>query len=196
MECIYSIHEPRSSTSNFSRGKQTLATYSSSTSRTHTTTLPRNDLQSRPYHGTMQGEKISHLVLQYFATNGIRVEPSPPCAPESNAAAELLVQEHWARARLLMFSSELPTQLRGEALKHANWLRNRLPASRIGGDVPILLWDARTIVDFTKIPPFGQPGFYFIYHPKHAPRKKLLPRSKYSHFVCIDCDNHLLRVYE
>ena len=91
-----------------------------------------------------------------------------------------------------MLSSELPAQLWGQALKHANWLRNRLLASRIGGDLPILLWDSRTAVDLTKIPPFGQPGFSFIYRPKHAPRKKLLPRAEYSHF---EGDNHLFRVH-
>ena len=121
------------------------------------------------------GENVSNLVLQYCETNGIKVEPSPPYAPERNGAAERIVQEHWMRARVLMFSSELPAQLWGEALKHANWLRNRLPASRIGGDLPILLWDSRTTVDFTKIPPFGQPGFSFIYRPKEKFQVQVSP---------------------
>ena len=46
-----------------------------------------------------------------------------------------------------------------------------------------------------RYPPFGQPGFSFIYRPKNAPRKKLLPCSEYSHFVGVEGDNHLFRVY-
>ena len=101
------------------------------------------------------GENTSKAVVQFCNNNGIKIEPSPPYGPEGNGAAERIVQEHWNRARMLMFSSNLPQQLWVEALRHAKWLRNRLPFSRLGGDLPILLWDPRIDVNFTHIPPFG-----------------------------------------
>lgn len=51
---------------------------------------------------------------------------------------ERLVQENWTRARVLIFATNLPRNLWSEALYHGNWLRNRLPASRLGNDTPIL----------------------------------------------------------
>ena len=141
------------------------------------------------------GENMSNAVVQFCNTKGITIASSPPYGPESNGAAERIVQEHWNRARVLMFSSKHPQELWGEALRHANWLRNRLPSSRIGGDLPIFMWDSHNNVDFTHIPQFGQPGFAFIYRAKSTPRKKLLPRSQFSHFVGVQSDTRLYRVY-
>ncbi len=82
-----------------------------------------------------------------------------------------------------MFGCDLPQQIWGEALAHANWLRNRLPSSRIEGQLPILNWSPETIVYFTDIPAFGQKGFAFIYQSKSVAQKKLLPRSEPACFV-------------
>ena len=141
------------------------------------------------------GENISNTVVQFCNTQRIKSEPFPLYGPERNGAAERIVREHWTRARVLMFSSKLPQELWGEALRHANSLRNRLPSSRLGGDLPIFMRDSRTDVDFTHIPPFGHPGFAFIYHPKSTPRKKLFPRSQFSNFVGVQSDTRSYRVY-
>lgn len=69
---------------------------------------------------------------------GIEINLSPGYDPEIKGVMEQLVQKKWMRARVLIFNSSLPTELRGEAIVHANSLRNRRPSNRIRGDVPIL----------------------------------------------------------
>lgn len=132
---------------------------------------------------------------RFCSSSGIQLEPSPPYSPESNGVAERLVQEHWTRARVLMFGTNLPNTLWGEALTFANWLRNRLPASRIGGETPITRWNPHVKTDFRNIPRFGQSGFAFIYRSKTASSKKLLPRSYPAQFVGMASDSRLSRVY-
>lgn len=100
--------------------------------------------------------------MEFCRTFGISLEYSPAFAAQSNGTAERLIQEHWTRARVLLFASTLPTNLWAEAISHGNWLRNRLQSRRIGGDIPILKWEQRTRVDFKSLLEFGTPGFVFI----------------------------------
>lgn len=95
----------------------------------------------------------------------------------------------------MLLATDLPDVLCAEALSHANWLRNRLPASRINGEIPILNWDPRTIIDFSKLHIFGQTGYSFIYRSSAAAGSKLLPRSHFSRFIGVESDRILLRVY-
>ena len=83
------------------------------------------------------GENLTDELKEYCANAGIEIKPSPAYAPESNGLAERLVQEHWTRARTIMFGTDLPEKLWGEAIKHANFLRNRVPNARINEDIPI-----------------------------------------------------------
>lgn len=63
------------------------------------------------------GEHRSAERKEYCRKKGIEVRPSPACAPESNGIIERLVQEHWARARGLLYTSDLPFSFR-ERLYH------------------------------------------------------------------------------
>ena len=45
--------------------------------------------------------------------HGIHLENSPACGPQSNGAAERLIQEHWNRSRKLIFESNLRKKLSG-----------------------------------------------------------------------------------
>lgn len=141
------------------------------------------------------GENMSNLVRTFCAEEGISLQPAPPHAPQSDGTAERLGQEHWTRTRVLMFSSQLPNPLWGEGIMHANWLRNRLPSSRIKGNLPILAWDPAARIDFANLLQFGQPGFAFIYRSPTVARKKLLPRSEYGHFVGVQGNERLIRVF-
>ena len=141
------------------------------------------------------GENSSDILIEFCKSHGIYLDYSPAYASESNGAAERLIQEHWMRARVLLFASQLPNNLWAEAIAHGNWLRNRLPAKRIGGGIPILAWDPSTRIDFKSLLEFGQPGFAFIYRPKATPQKKLLPRAVFGHFVGMHSDTTILRVY-
>ncbi len=62
------------------------------------------------------GENFANIVVSFCREQGIKLGPSQPYAPESNGLAERLVQEHWTRARVLMFGCELPKGLWGDAL--------------------------------------------------------------------------------
>ena len=80
-------------------------------------------------------------------------------------------------------------------MNHANWLRNRLPSTRIQNQIPILIWNPSTSIQFSKVPVFGQPGFAFEYRADTVPNKKFLARSVHGHFVGMASDATLLRVY-
>ncbi len=80
-------------------------------------------------------------------------------------------------------------------MAHANWLRNRLPSSRIKGQLPILKWSPETIVGFTGVPIFGQKGFAFIYQSKSVAKKELLPRSELACFVGMESNTRFIRAY-
>lgn len=72
-------------------------------------------------------------VVMFHSQHGISIKFSPAYAPESNGTAESLVQENWTHARVLLHGTNLPFSLWGEALTHANWLRNRTPSQRLNG---------------------------------------------------------------
>jgi len=141
------------------------------------------------------GENTTSQLLNLCKDQGIRLQYTPPYASESNGSAERLVQEHWTRTRVLLFASNMPHELWEEAMSHGNWLRNRLPSRRIEGRIPILSWSPRTKIDFSTLPEFGQPGFSFVYRSKTTANKKLLPRSIFGHFVGMESDESLYRIY-
>lgn len=124
----------------------------------------------------------------------ISIQTSPSYAPESNGIAERLVQEHWMRALVLMLDSKLPQPLWGEALHHANWLRNGLPCSSIDDDLPQLLWNPHTNISFASIYSFGTFRYAFVYYTKTVTRK-LEPRAEACLFVDRESDSTLAQVY-
>lgn len=50
-------------------------------------------------------------------------------------------------------------------------------------------------IDYKKLLTFGQTGYAFIYYSKTQPGKKLLPRSEFAHFLGMESDTRLIRVY-
>lgn len=127
--------------------------------------------------------------------NGIRMELSPAYAKQSNGDAERLIQEHWTRARVMLFAPNLTTHLWPEAMFHGSWLRNRLPANRINCKIPIKRCDPSSRVDYPKLIEFGSPGFAFIYRDDNAKGKKLLPRSVFGYLVGMASDKVIIKVF-
>lgn len=140
-------------------------------------------------------ENIPNELKEYCITNGIKIEPSPAYAPESNGMAERLVQEHWTRARVIMLATNLPHELWDGELTHANWLRNRLPSSRINFSIPLQKWNPSSRIQFKSFPKFGAAGYAFIYYPKTTKTRKLLPRSELANFLGVEGDERMIRVF-
>ena len=101
------------------------------------------------------GKNLTADLLNFLANAGISVKTSPAYAPESNGLAERLVQEHWNRARVFMFATDLPKTLWGEAMAHTNWLRNRVPSARVNFHTPLEAFDVNARIDLSQVLEFG-----------------------------------------
>ena len=141
------------------------------------------------------GENFSSNVTEFCMMNGIRLEPSPPHAPESNGVAERFMQELGTRARVLLFAANLPGNLWAEAMNHGNWLRNRLPSSRIHNGIPLLQWDSTAKLKYKDLLVFGQQGFSFLYQPHFRPNRKFSARAIHGHFVAMESGSTLYRIF-
>lgn len=78
---------------------------------------------------------------------------------------------------------------------HANWLRNRLPASRINGQIPIQRWLAETKVCCLDLLKFGTPVFAFIYRSETSAGNDFLSLSVYSHFLGSEINTRFIKVF-
>ena len=140
------------------------------------------------------GEHCSDLVTAFVRHNGLKMEYSPAYASQSNGASERLIQELWKVARTMLYEAKLDIKLWAEAISHANWLRNRLPAQRVNLRIPYTLWTGAR-PDFSVVLQFGQPGYAFQYRSDTARAKKFLPRSVFGHFVGMASEHSLYRIF-
>lgn len=99
--------------------------------------------------GFYQGAGISINTLHL-----LHVTP-PPCTLDSNGLLERLVKEHWTRAPVLHFETDLPKEFWIEPITPTNWLSNGLLCNRIGNKILILEWYKSAIIDFITIREFG-----------------------------------------
>nr|QCC62380.1 integrase [Digenea simplex] len=158
--------------------------------------LVQNQLSRRMYAIRLDnaGEQSSKQLHQFIDKNGMVLEYSPPYASQSNGSSERLIQELWKVARTMLFDARLDMELWGEAISHANWLKNRLPAKRINLQIPYVKWFNRT-PNMSALQQFGQPGYAFQYRPDTAKNKKFLPRTMFGYFVGMESNNTLYRIY-
>lgn len=127
---------------------------------------------------------------------GITLERSPPYDSKSNGKAERLMQELSLKSRVMMINTGLTDSLWAEAMKHGNWLRNRLPSKHIGNKPLNIIWKPNAkIIELSKLPTFGKPGFAFIYRPSTEPNKKLSACSIHVCFVRMESDGNICRTY-
>lgn len=89
---------------------------------------------------------------------------------------------------------ELPLGRRYAARKLAS---QPTPFKVYQSTTPITLWKPNaSIVDFAKLPTFGQPGFAFVYLPSTVANKMMLARSIYVCIVGMESDERLCRTLE
>lgn len=94
----------------------------------------------------------------------------------------------------MLLNTNLPLSTWADAVSHANWIRNRLPNSRIDMAIPFELWYGHK-PNLSNLLMFGAPGYAFEYKSDTAKQKKLAPRVLYSHFVVMESPRSLLRLY-
>ena len=140
------------------------------------------------------GEHVSNEVNRFVNECGITLEFSPAYASQSNGSSERLIQEIWKVGRTMLFEAKLDIRLWAEAISHANWLRNRLPAQRVGLRIPYTLWTQKR-PDMSAVLHFGQSGYAFQYRSVTVKGKKILPRTVFGNFVGMESENTLYRVF-
>lgn len=140
------------------------------------------------------GENISGDVKGFLQSQGMKLEPSPAHASQSNGSSERLIQSLWTMARTMMTDSRMDLDIWSEAISHSNWLRNRTPSKRIDLCIPYTAWFDRK-PDLSALIPFGEKGYAFQYRSSTVGKKKFLPRTNYGRFVGMESEHALYRIY-
>ncbi|CAO1618063.1 unnamed protein product [Parajaminaea phylloscopi] len=84
-------------------------------------------------------EFISKLIHAWTIENGISHQRTTPRSPQENGRAERMMRTLKEMARALIHGAHLPLPFWPWAMKHAAWIRNRLPHS-LTGKTPRELW--------------------------------------------------------
>ena len=82
------------------------------------------------------GKHVSNDVKRFDTECVITLDFSPAYIIKSNGSSEMLIQEIWTVLRNMLFEAKIDSLLWAKAIPHANWLRNRLPAQRVGFRIP------------------------------------------------------------
>eukprot|EP00976_Prorocentrum_cordatum_P012543 251131-Prorocentrum_minimum.AAC.1 len=97
-------------------------------------------MDKMPKHMTIKSDAESVYIEGVFHARcrelGINTVNSPPYVHEQNGNVEKLFRDLGDMARSMMAASGFPATAWPLAYKHANWLRNRLPAARLGWETP------------------------------------------------------------
>lgn len=94
----------------------------------------------------------------------------------------------------MFFDFKLPTELWDEAISHPNWLQNSLHSKQINMETPHTIWNNYR-PDLSTILTFCTKGFSFQYRPDVVHAKKFLIRILFGHFVGMESDHELYRIY-
>ncbi|VVT49819.1 uncharacterized protein SAPINGB_P002459 [Magnusiomyces paraingens] len=88
------------------------------------------------FHSDNGGEYISKDLEQFFVSK-------VPHTPQQNGVAERLNRTLFEKAKSMLLYAHAPEYLWGEAVKSANYIRNRLPSRTTGGVAPLQLWTGK-----------------------------------------------------
>eukprot|EP00877_Chromochloris_zofingiensis_P012347 jgi/Chrzof1/7366/Cz02g21060.t1 len=119
------------------------------------------------------GEYVNSVLNSYYSSKGIIAQHTVPYSPQQNGKAERLNRTLLDKARSMLADAGLPSQLWGEAVVTANYLRNRSPAAGKTATPWELFFGSRPSVSHLRV--FGAKAFAQI--PKEK-RGKLDPRSQ------------------
>ena len=135
--------------------------------------------------GEFQAQKLIDHQNQRGTTREFTVHDSPP----QNGVAERGMRTRAERARALLLASGLPRFLWQEAMQHATWLQNRLPAQALEGKTPYEMIHKR-VPHLAGIQEFGAAAYV-----KDLKAGKLDARAKVGRFVGYDSESKGFRIY-
>jgi hypothetical protein len=135
------------------------------------------------------GEFTSADFSAYLESHGIICKLTVHNTPEHNGAAERAWRTLLNIVWMLLFASNLPQKLWGEALQHAIYVYNRLPHSILGGRSP---YEARfkTTPNLSNLWEFGSWVFVHI-----TTNDKLAPQAAECRWIGFDPSSNGHRIY-
>jgi len=132
------------------------------------------------------GEFISMEMKQWCKNKGIVLDYTVPHTPQLNGTAERMNRTLFEKARALIFDSNLPKTMWGEAILTSAYLLNRSPTVTIN-TTPAEKWYGKT-PDLSKLQIFGS----ICYAKILGPKKKLDSRTKEAIFVGYSLNSYRL----
>ena len=111
--------------------------------------------------------------------NGIKRRLTVPHLPEQNGIAERKNRTLIETTSCLLLHSNIPSHLWAEAVKTANFLRNRSPSRALGGQIPFKLWTSKP----PSVKHFRTFGMIALALDKDHKKEKFESRSKDCYFL-------------
>lgn len=135
------------------------------------------------------GEYVNKEVQQYLMNEGIKFECTVGYAPEQNGVSERKNRTLMDATRTMLFESKFPDSFWAEAVRHANYVINRVTSH---GNIksPFEMFYA-TKPTYDDIYPFGTPVYVLIPSVK---RGKLGKRSEQMFYIGVDENSKGYRV--
>lgn len=124
------------------------------------------------------GEYIATGLKQWCKSKGIFIDYTIAYTPQLNGTAERMNRTLMEKARAMIFDSDSPKEMWGEAVQTAAYLLNKSPTVTISDSTPAEKWFGRK-PDLSRIQFFGCIAYVKVL----GPLKKLDARSKEAIFV-------------
>ena len=135
------------------------------------------------------GEFHAQQLINHQNQKGTIREFTVHDSPPQNGVAERGMRTRAERARALLIASGLPRFLWEEAMKHATWLQNRLPAAALDGKTPYEAIHGKK-PHLAGIQEFGAAAYV-----KDLKAGKLDARAHMGRFVGYDSESKGFRIY-
>jgi transposase InsO family protein len=138
------------------------------------------------------GEFVSNDFTQYLQASGIQRQLTAPYTSQQNGVAERAIRTINDAARTTLLASGLPSSFMFDAIAHAVYVRNRLPAAAQAGMTPFEAWHGRKPrVDVLR--PFGCLAHV---HVAEAHRNKMEARSRRCVLLGYSAESKQYRLYD
>ena len=140
------------------------------------------------------GEYVNKELREFFQSEGIIHEMSPPYSHESNGIAEQFNRTITTMARAMLSNGNLPLSLWSEAINMAVYLKNRIPHKAVKESTPYeALYGNKPLIQHLQ--PFRRKCYVHIPEEQRGPGSKLLPRALEGKFIGYTESTKIFRIY-